>query len=261
MNFYFSSFIEGVNDALVKSGYDQVFNVNGEIFPNISSQTKWQFARTPTHINLNDGANVYSFHMPEGCKHDEDYPLVKQTGVSLNDFGKDALVKGTAQVHRANPGCIYFTLQDGRTNPTLHFKHIEGDSWRAMPKVKKHKEPVTAVHESAFLKGVEDKVAQYEYATNILNFARNAGKTGVKGLLNLGNHPMLSAGAGLAAGAAYDLGKRNFYNSEEENAAETPGQRLRRYVLPAAGAGLGGALLRNTFPHEYDVEAPIWRPK
>jgi len=73
------------------------------------------------------------------------------------------------------------------------------------------------------------------------------------GMRWFGKNPLLSAGIGLGAGAAYDLGKRTFYNTEEENAEEDqdPMGRALRYVAPAAALGGGGALMNSLTPDYY----------
>jgi hypothetical protein len=72
--------------------------------------------------------------------------------------------------------------------------------------------------------------------------------------MQLGDNPAASAALGLGLGAAYDLGKRTFYNSDEENEEETPAQRIARYVVPAAGLGLMGKAV-SMFPN-YHIYNP-----
>lgn len=265
MDLYFSRFIAGINDSLEKIGNENIFELSGTIFPNIESQVKWQYAKTPTHIHLHDGNVVHAFHMPEGYKQDEDFPLEKMPDLALHEFGHDAAHTGSAQIHRADPGSIYFTVQDGHDNPTFTFKHVTGGNWRAMPKVKHHDvtEKAAQINEAAFVEGVKAKLAEDGTASKILDAVMHgAGKTtdaAISGGMSLGNNPLMSAGAGLLGGAAYDLGKRKFYNSEEENEAEDPMDRIKRYLIPTVAAGGAGMLLHNAFPNYYN-ESPIWKP-
>lgn len=258
MDFYFSRFVEGVNDSLIKAGYDNIFDVTGTIFPTISTQTKWHYAKSASHIHLHDGNNVYSFHMPEGSKDDEDFPLNKVTDVPMHEYDKDAINKGTAQIHRADPGSIYFTVQDGHNNPTYTFKHTSGSQWRAIPKVKHHTEKPININENDFINGVNDKLGENVF-DNIIRGADSTGRAAMRGVMDIGDNPLASAGVGLLGGAAYDLGKRQFYNSDEENAQEEPLDRIKRYLIPAVAGGAGGALLQSAFPNYYS-EYPVWRP-
>ena len=264
MEFNFSDFILGLNDALVKAGNEEavpnVFDVKGSIFPTIASQTKWHFARNHEHLHLSDGNNVYSFHLPEG-EQEHDFPVVKKESLSIHEFGLDAHGQGTAQVHRADPGHIYFTLQDGHKNPTYTFKHESEDKWRAIPKVK-HESHSVIGHEE-FIKGASSVFDEQGLAAGVLDKLvkgmDTVGRAGIRGTMALGDDPMLSAGAGLLGGAAYDLGKRHFYNSNEENEQEDWKNRLPRYLLPAAALGGTGALAKNLFPNYYS-QYPTFRP-
>ncbi|HXB13382.1 MAG TPA: hypothetical protein VNZ45_15450, partial [Bacteroidia bacterium] len=164
---------------LSKLGSDGIFDKaeGSSILPNIDSQSKWQFARTPGHIHLTDGMTVHVFYLPEGEKT-EDFPAHKVQDVPIIDFGKDHTSKGTAQVHRANPGLIYFTMQDGHANPTYTFKHTNSHEWHAIPKKRKVQQftnaPTTStppiqettntiqVDSKAFENGVKDKLASFD---------------------------------------------------------------------------------------------------
>lgn len=258
MDFYFADFIEGLNYGLSKVAEGpNLFDISGSIFPNINSQAKWQFARTKEHLHLNDGNNVYCFHLPEGEK-EHDFPVTKLDNVCLHEFGKDAVSKGTAQIHRADPGSIYFTIQDGHSNPTYTFKHVNGEQWRAMPKVRST--PASAIDKEHFIKGAAEALTKHANALDaVLKGVDGAARVGARGVMALGHNPLASAGLGLAGGAAYDLGKRTLYNSDSENEEETVGDRLRRYILPTAGLGLTGTALNGTFSNYYK-EFPLHRP-
>lgn len=231
--------------ALLKEASDNssVFGQHGNTFPNITSQAKWKFERDDGHIHLTDGLHVYSFNLPEGEK-EETFPAkkIEQSNFQFKDKGK------AAQVHRADPGQIYVTLHDGKDNKTYTIKHEYEDNWKVIPKQKK-------IDKAAFDLGVADKLAEgHPILDKIFKGINTAGKFGVNSIMQLGDNPVASAALGLGLGAAYDLGKRTFYNSDEENEEETPAQRIARYVVPAAGLGLMGKAVR-MFPN-YHIYNP-----
>lgn len=254
MDFYFASFLTGFKDGLSKVANDQssIFDIDGAMFPNIESQTKWQFARVNDHLQLHDGNHLYCFHLPEG-EQEHDFPI-KKVVQDVHQFGENATSKGSVQVHRADPGSIYFTLQDGRNNPTYTFKHINGEQWRAIPKVKKHQEP-QVIDKEAFLKSAEEG----GFMDKLVGGIAEGGRGAIRGVMSTGHDPMMAAGVGLLGGAAYDLGKRHLYNTPEENAEETVMDRLKRYLIPSVGLGLAGAMTKGTFPKYYS-EFPQHRP-
>lgn len=257
MDFDFAEFLQGINDHLSKNAEEgSIFGMTGgAIFPTISSQAKWQFSRTNTHLQFHDGNNVYNFHLPDG-EHEHDFPAVKQEHEAPHEFGKDAVSRGTAQIHRADPGHIYFTLQDGRSNPTYTLKHVNGDQWRAIPK---HKTVSNPLDKEAFIKGALEKLAEGGLLDAIAKGVDGMGRGAIRGGMALGHDPLLSAGAGLGLGAAYDVGRRGFYNTDEENAEESGMKRLARYLAPAAAMGITGAVAKGTFPNYYN-EFPLHRP-
>ena len=261
MKFYFDDFIKGVNDQITKHANEggSIFEITGSIFPTIANQSKWQFAKSGDELHLHDGNNGYYFKMPEGEK-EHDFPLHKIEKDTTHSFGSEATHRGTVQVHKADPGSIYFTLQDGLKNPTYTFKHITGNKWRAIPKVKTLHAP-TEIDKEAFIKAAFDANQQGwagKALSGIINGADAAGRGVIRGTMALGHNPLLYAGAGLAGGALYDVGKRTLYNSKEENEEETLGDRLKRYIVPSAGLGLIGAGAR-TFDRYY-TEFPLHRP-
>lgn len=249
-------FIAGFNSALNKTANEEaepnIFDVKGSLFPTTNTQSKWRFARSENHLQLNDGNTIYAFHLPEGEK-DYDFPMTKLETTNPYEFGKDASSHGTAQVHRADPGSIYFTIQDGKKNPTYTFKHIEGSQWRAMPKVKHH------IDANNFIKGAEDAANDPGLLDQIFHGVEQTGRGLIRGTMALGHDPVASTAAGLLGGAAYDFGKRSLYNTEEENQEETVMDRLKRYLIPAAGLGLTGLAAKNTFPNYYS-HFPEYRP-
>lgn len=263
MKLYIEDFEAGVQSALLKAA-EGLFDLGGSaIFPRIESQAKWRFARKDNHLRLSDGTNVYGFHLPHGEKHDEDFPAERIDDIPHTSFGEDVTGSGTAQIHRADPGSIYFTLQDGTANPTYTFRHQGGKSWKAIPKRKVEK--VAFVDDKAeFLKGAMELMKQSNFFSEMGDKAVRGVSDGINGALNGvmsaskipelrtpdfihqmtgATHipsPLVAAGVGLGAGALYDQGKRHLYNSDEENEQESGKSRaILRYMLPAAGmAGL-----------------------
>ena len=132
MDIYISDLIEGFEAELSK--YANVFEMTGSIIPNIDAQTRWKFAKHEHGLQLSDGNNIHHFHFVEG-EQEQDFPMEKKDDVQSNEFNSH----GTAQIHKANPGLIYFTLQDGKKNPTYTFKHVSENQWRAVPKHHKEK--------------------------------------------------------------------------------------------------------------------------
>jgi hypothetical protein len=254
MDFYFSQFLTGFKDELAKQANEQssIFDIGGDMFPNITSQTKWQFARVGEHLQLHDGNHLYCFHLPEGDQ-EHDFP-VRKIVQEAHKFGDNADKRGSAQIHRADPGSIYFTLQDGHNNPTYTFKHITGEQWRAIPKAKKHIEP-QVIDKEAFLKSA----GEGGFMDRLVGGIAEGGRGAIRSVMATGHDPLMSAGVGLLGGAAYDLGKRHLYNTPEENAEETTIDRLKRYLIPSAGLGLMGAMAKGTFPKYYS-EFPEHRP-
>lgn len=250
MDLYLSEFISGFHTSLNKKA-DPIFEGPEEssIFSNIESQAKWHFARKDGHIHLSDGNIVHSFHLPSGEDHDYDFPLVKKKDIPFNEFESE----GTAQVHKANPGFLYLTLHDGKTNPTYSFKHVSEDQWRASPKVKKAEE-AKSIDREAFLAGLQ-KASEEGMLHNILDYGLKgiggAAKAGLNTALAPGFNPTMAAGIGLAGGAAYDLGKRHLYNTPEENEQESGLKRALRYAAPAALLGGMGLATSTAFPNYY----------
>ena len=139
MNLHLDEFAAGVKEMLelYKQGQN-IFEIKGgNMFPNIERQQMWQFARGQKHLHLTDGTHTFSF---AGDLADEDTEVDKIPDVPLPDLFKDSVSKGKAQVHRSDPGSIYFTLQEGTRNPTYTFRHIGDSKWKAIPKKKKVKQ-------------------------------------------------------------------------------------------------------------------------
>lgn len=197
---------------------------NSSLFPNITSQAKWRYAVHPNKLQIADNQHVYQFAIPEAdLEKKQPYFVSRLEDGMMPDFGKGANKTGTLQVHKASPNNIYFTMHGGKTI-TLGLQFRGDKKWIALPKPEGKKKT----------------------ASNPLASMMN---TGISGLNVAGaaiNHPVLAGLAGLGAGGAYDLLKRRFYNTEEENNRETIGDRAKRYLLPSLGLGLGGALVNMT---------------
>lgn len=275
MNLYLDEFMSGIKEmlALHKQG-ESIFEMGGgNMFPNIEKQQMWQFSKAPGHIHFSDGMKTYSFKYHNGGLSEEDMEMEKIPDVPMPDLFKDSLSKGKAQVHRADPGSIYFTLQEGTSNPTYTFKHTGGQKWKAITKKKKAKE---ALKEPAFISNVNAesiKEGMLKQAAEMsksatggaLDFFNQAGGKTLDAVVNAPHTLALAPGriggdptgettgqmwgnagkAGLV-GAGLGLGyhglKRHFWNTPEENEQEGSTAALTRIGLPALGmAGINMA--------------------
>ena len=263
MDLYLKDFIDGILEtaSLFKQGQDIFSAGNGALFPNITSQAKWKYARTPTGLRITDSHNVWHFEHGGKESDENDFPLTRGKDISVHDFESGAVSKGLAQVHRADPGSIYFTIQEGTKNPTYTFKHEGGDNWRAIPKKRLKKklqeksEVVPNIEPVALVQGagsVQKKSEAFKLAGILHDLNRNALPAMVHGpevaAYEMASHPVLSTLGVAALGAGYDQLRRRLYNTEEENARETLGTRLRRVLLPAAAVGGTAAFLGGTKP-------------
>lgn len=106
--------------------------VNENILPSIANQAKWKYAKHKGALKLSDGNLVYSFGMPDEYPA-EDARVSRLDDDNILNFDKDALSKGTAQIHRSSPDNIYMTLANGAENPTFMLQHEEGKNWRYSP--------------------------------------------------------------------------------------------------------------------------------
>lgn len=250
MNLHVEDFIQGLESGMrmYKQGEDLFSMGNHTMFPNISSQQKWHYVKAGKHVRLTDGNNVFAFEAPEGTKEDEEFPLKRISGVGAHEADKGADSKSTMQVHRADPGQIYFTVQEGRKNPTFTFRHVGGDEWRGIPKTKKKKQEAVIhnVNPSSVLEGAAPKHASFdESARQWLQKGLNAG---TNTLLSPGLNPAAAMGVGALGGLGYHYGKRKFYNTAEENEQEGIGDLLRHIAIPAMGAGALGLVESSLAP-------------
>jgi hypothetical protein len=176
------AFYLGVREELDKQASMQMDSmpVNENILPTISKQTKWRYARTKDGLKLTDGNLVYSFGgLPEEFPA-EDTRIGRHVDDNILNFDKDAISKGTAQIHRSSPDNIYMTLANGMHNPTFMLQHEGGKNWRYSPAKKfvqklkalsaaKAMEPETvSLDPSAMLEGAQDTIKQADI-TNMLS--------------------------------------------------------------------------------------------
>ena len=135
---YLPAFFLGAQEELEKHSAMSVDSMplNENILPTISKQTKWKYVRTKDGLKLTDGNLVYSFGgLPEEYPA-EDFKLSRTADDNILNFEKDAIGKGTAQIHRASPDNIYMTLANGANNPTFMLQHEGGKNWRYSPSKK-----------------------------------------------------------------------------------------------------------------------------
>jgi hypothetical protein len=187
-----NDFSEGVKDilALYKQGNNIFEMKSGDLFPHNTSQSTWQFAKDNGNIHFSDGTHTYSF---KGDLSEYDTELEKMPEAPLPNVFSNAKIKGRAQVHRSDPGSIYFTLQEGRNNPTYTLKHQGDSKWKAIPKPRKVKaqlkETVTPLNvnlekvKEGMLKELEEFIKEGDGPSFFDNANHVIGR-GVQGLAN-----------------------------------------------------------------------------
>jgi hypothetical protein len=252
MNIDNEEMLDGFKETirLFKEGQNIFDMGNHVLFPNLTTQQKWKYIQDNDTLHLSDGNHVYSF---QGNPSTEEETSVTRTkGLPINDFNQSNLPKRTVQVHRADPGSIYFTLQEGFKNPTYTFRHVGGENWKAIPKKKVIKKTTTPVmipdqHTEAVKQGmVLELLKQAGFGQDFNHFAgqmlTRGGNALQTGLMSPGRiSPLAATGIGAGAGALYHLLRKGLYNSPEENEQEGPGTFLKRVLIPAAiGGGLSG---------------------
>lgn len=260
---YLPAFYLGAKEELDKHAAMQMDSmpVNENILPTISKQTKWRYVRTKDGLKLTDGNLVYSFGgMPEEFPA-EDTRISRHTDDNILNFDKDAVSKGTAQIHRASPDNIYMTLANGSHNPTFMLQHEGGKNWRYSP-AKKFLQKLKAmsaaqsaqpeslnVDPSAMLEGGQDAIKQ-AMTENLIGLGAGAftADTAAAGLNNIGRglahagqwmgqHPIAS-GLGI-----YGIG-RNIVPKFRRQILTHPEQyyRNRDALLPIAAATIAPTL-------------------
>lgn len=265
MNLYLSEFKEGFQEQVIlyKQG-ESIFDMgSGPLFPYRNTQSTWQFHKKDGKLLLNDGMNSYCFDFPGNVQ--DEHNVTRHTDINKDEFLNGG-VKGKAQVHRSDPGSIYFTLQEGYQNPTYTLRHTSKDQWRVSPKkVKKKDQPSTSIpipdnspaklgFELGFLKssGIDQFLGQG--LENGLNLGQHTA-------MLPGEHPLLYGAAAAGLGGLYHGVKRNLYNTKEENEEEdqnNPHALLKRTLIPGLGvAGLGLAE-KNLFTAPTPQDKPLY---
>lgn len=266
MKVYLEDLLDGMQVSLrqVKQADSFFDSAHQTFFPFLDKQTKWKYSRTKDSLRLHDGQTVYHFSLPS-YPIKEDTKLTRHTDVDSADFEKDSIQTGMAQVHRADPGSIYMTLQDGKDNPTFRIEHESENFWRLIPK--KKEKAAFDVDPDDFIKGAElefKRAGIEDIANGIGNGVVNAGKWAYNDFLDKGNNPWSHAAVSLASSAGLDLLRRKYFLTPTERAYEDqhPSKRLGLiYGLPLALSLGTSALSKNvmlpgTQPLPY---SPLWK--
>ena len=241
MNLHTDDFAKGINDILelYKTGSNVFEMGSGSIFPHNTSQKTWDYVKSNDNsIHLSDGIHTYSF---KGDLSDMDTQLEKMPDIPLPDLYKNVKAKGKAQVHRSDPGSVYFTLQEGHNNPTYTLKHEGNSSWKAIKRPHKVKDmlkqPLTQnvnleTVKAGMLKELEEFNKEGE-GPNFFSQASHALGRGVESLANLPSQ--------LALAPARIGGPVSYANDPNEEASEGLGSTAINGLL-AGGVGAGGGL-------------------
>lgn len=242
-NLYLDDFTLGY-DVAIKLASDLFSQDTGDMFPFSSSQSKWKYHRSEDHLHLVDGYKTHSFKFPK--EHTEEpFEVTKVESKPIHEITETR----TAQVHRSDPGSIYFTLQAGKENPTYTLKHVQGNTWKAIPKKKKEVK-IPNVDTTKVLEGFKQA-----------NILEDIGRMGFHTAMLPGEiqpgwaRPLVGAGIG----GLYHLGRRGLYNTQAENEEEDKDNTLlKRVALPAAALTLVGGLQRGIFgPKQNDDGTPM----
>lgn len=254
MNLYLEDALDGIK-AAVKQADTGLFSTPNSVslFPTSNTQAKWRYSKGEKFLKLHDGNVVHHFELPQGESQEHDFPLHRHDDGSHAEFESGATATGFAQVHRSDPGSIYVTLHDGKTNPTYTLRHTGERDWRATPKFRKKKELVL---ENLAPETITESVKAgiFKRADALSWLAGTALPTAEDIARAPGIKPLLSAGIGGAAGLGYHVAKRKLYNTDEENADEDSEgylPLLKRIGIPAAGLGLTGLLESTITPPYY----------
>jgi len=260
---YLPAFYLGVSEELAKQAGMQVDSMplNENILPTISKQTKWRYVRTKDGLKLTDGNLVYSFGgLPEEFPA-EDARISRHADDNILNFDKDAVSKGTAQIHRASPDNIYMTLANGSQNPTFMLQHEGGKNWRYSPakkfvqklKALQEKTPLpeepVSVDPTALIEGAQDTVKQASMLSLPgLGAGMLTADTAALGLNNIGQN-LLQAGQWMgkhpvASGLGMYGLARTAVPSFRKNILSHPEQyyRTRDTLLPIAAAAVPATL-------------------
>jgi len=228
---YLPAFYLGAKEELDKHAAMQMDSmpVNENILPTISKQTKWRYVRTKDGLKLTDGNLVYSFGgLPEEFPA-EDARISRHEDDNILNFDKDAVSKGTAQIHRASPDNIYMTLANGAHNPTFMLQHEGGKNWRYSPAKK-------------FMQKLKAMSAAQQSAPETVNVDPAAMLEGAEDTIKQASMLSLpSMGAGMLTADSAALGLQNLGNG-----VAAAGQWMGRHPV-ASGVGIYG-LARNMVP-------------
>lgn len=256
-----SSILEGFNRTVefYKQGEEVHSFAKTAPLPTFNQQAKWQFAKKDNQVQLHNPVDgvVYHFDLPSGLADEGVSEAYRSPDKTKNEFHSSEA--HSAQVHRSDPGSIYFTVQEGNKNPTYTVRHVGGLKWHFVPKARSSKPETPKIPQSAqHVEQVKEaflKIADAPWYDPVAAFGR-ASEGAVKGLAEIGRpNPWATAAVGAGAGLAYDQIKRNLYNTEEENQKETLGDRAKRVLIPGAAAGLVGKTLHGGLQNYYEGTA------
>ncbi len=231
-----NAFIAGLEERFEFAKTADLFEQGqSSFFPMLQSQATWKYSLHGGKLHLNDGHHVYAFAFPAEVG-DEDFPAERHPDSNHAEFNK-LPHQGIAQVHRADPGSIYVTLQDGAKNPTFTLQHQNASTWKGIPKKKLKKllntpSETTEVDPAQFMAGATKEANDMLHSLDLAagNGISNLGQEAYQTFANAGQHPMESV---LKAGAGY-VGMRGLMNMLKHRPF-TEGDNL---MYPAA-TGLG----------------------
>lgn len=261
---------------LHKSGQHVALDAK-HVFPLQQQQASWKFKSTPTHFHMTDGSKVFSFVTPEGQEGDEFMLHQAQPEHNLT-FSEEG--SGYAQVHRSDPGSIYFTMQKGKENPTYTLRHVADNKWKAIKKSKKSK--VKLENKLTDTLNTQQKVEASESTGNLQNSEKAANdyfesiNKALGSLVTDGinashsaamlpsRNPLVAGAAGATTGLLYHLLRRELYNTPEENLIEDEEgikPLLKRVGLPALALGGLGFVENQAIPGYNDPGSIKYRQK
>jgi len=166
MELHLDGFAAGMLDYFSKvasEGSATFDSPHTSFFPMLQSQASWQYSRKGDTLHLHDGQHVFSFRVPKDMP--ESFPSERLQDSNHSEFLGEADEKGVAQIHRADPGSIYLTLQDGKSNPTFTLQHQHGSTWKGIPKqrllkmIKEHQNHVVNVDPEQLIEGAEKEAS------------------------------------------------------------------------------------------------------
>lgn len=236
--------------ALYKQGEDVASFANTQTMPTFSTQAKWHFHKENNSIKLHNPTDdvVYHFSTPDGIAEHGASVAYRSADVKASEFPRAA---HRAQVHRSDPGSVYFTVQDGTHNPTYTLRHVGGQKWHIEPKKKKVISPEISPEKFETVKTAILKQATPPWYDPVPYISKGINGT-ASAVGGLGVDPLMSLAGGAGVGVLYDQLKRNLYNTGEENQQETFMDRAKRVAIPALGAGGLGLALNTSLPNFYN---------